>query len=179
VGIKMILGLDASISSTGWAVVDSDNNLIDFGKLVTKKDKKIDENLDNDRRIFYIASSIGELFRKYNITDISMESQFLGKNAKTALQLSRLRGALMMVCKLNGIDLDYDSPNEIRLNLMGKGNASKEEVCDYIRFIAYPDDERVQAMGELNDKSGHKDKNSDMYDAIATALAYNKKVKKV
>lgn len=173
----MILGLDASISSTGWAVVDSDNTLIDFGKLVTKKDKTIDENLDNDRRIFYIASNIGELFKKYNITDIWMENQFLGKNAKTALQLSRLRGALMMVCKLNGIDLEYPAPTEIRMHLMDNGAATKEEVCDYIRLVVYPDDERVQALGELNDKP-NKSKNSDIYDAIATALAHNKKVKK-
>jgi crossover junction endodeoxyribonuclease RuvC len=173
----MVLGLDASISSTGWAIVDSDNNLIDFGKLTTKKDKNINENLDNDRRIFYIASSIGDLLRKHNITDIWMENQYLGKNAKTALQLSRLRGALMMVCKLNSLDIEYPTPSEIRMHLMGNGSASKEEVADYIRFVVYPDDERVQAMGELNDRP-NKNKNSDMYDAIATALAHNNKVKK-
>lgn len=172
----MVLGLDASISSTGFAVVDSDNTLLEFGKLVTKKDKLVNANLDDDRRIFYIASNIGDLFRKYKIDEVSMENQFLGKNAKTAMQLSRLRGALMMVCKLNGVDLEYPTPSEIRFNLMGNGSASKEEVADYIKVI-YLDDERVQALGEFNDRP-NKAKNSDIFDAISIGLAHNKSVKK-
>lgn len=174
----MILALDASISSTGYAIVDYDNTLIDFGKLTTKKDKNAtNSNLDDDRRIYYIASEIGKLFSKHTITAVSMEAQFLGKNVKTAMQLSRLRGALMMICKLNGIDIKYPTPGEIRVSLMGKGNATKEEVADYIRFTVYPDDIRIQNLGELNDKP-NKAKNSDMYDAIAIGLAHNKVVKK-
>lgn len=174
----MVLGLDASISSTGWAIVDSDNTLVDFGKLTTKKDKNaLDTNLDDDRRIYYIASEIGKLFFKHDITAVSMEAQFLGKNVKTAMQLSRLRGALMIICKVNGVDVEYPTPSEIRVNLMGKGNVTKEEVADYIRYLAYPHDSRIESLGEFNDRQC-KAKNSDMYDAISIGLAHNKKVKK-
>ena len=68
-------------------------------------------------------------------------------------------------------------PSEWKKAIVGKGNATKEEVADYIRYIAYPHDSRVVELGEFNDRQC-KAKNSDMYDAISIGLAHNKKVKK-
>lgn len=172
----MVLALDASISSTGFAIVDFDNTLLEFGKITTKKSKNIDNDMDNDNRIVIIANAISELFKKYTITEVSMENQFVRNNIKTAMQLSRLRGALMMVCKLNGAVLSYPTPSQIRNNLMSNGSATKEEVAEYVRAF-YLNDSRVQALGEFNDRQC-KDKNSDIYDAISIALAHNKSAKK-
>lgn len=172
----MVLALDASISSTGFAVVDYDNTLLDCGKITTKKNKKVDNDIDDDNRIVIIANAISELFKKYNMKEVSMENQFVRNNIKTAMQLSRLRGALMMICKLNGATLYYPTPSQIRSDLMNNGSATKEEVAEYVRLF-YINNSMVQALGEFNDRQC-KDKNSDIYDAISIGLAYNKTVKK-
>jgi crossover junction endodeoxyribonuclease RuvC len=193
----VVLALDASLSSTGFAVVRNDMALLEFGKLATKKktvkkkknkdeintkkkakprkteEEKIAEQLDEDNRIFFIASNIMELFDKYNIDAVSMESQFLMKNVKTALQLSRLRGALMMVSRIKGVELEYPEPSVIRERLMDKGDATKEEVAAYIQEL-YSDNENVQQLGPFNDNN-NKDKNSDIYDAISIGVAYFRK----
>jgi Holliday junction resolvasome RuvABC endonuclease subunit len=95
------------------------------------------------------------------------------KNVKTALQLSRLRGALMMVSRIKGVELEYPEPSVIRERLMDKGDATKEEVAAYIQEL-YSDNENVQQLGPFNDNN-NKDKNSDIYDAISIGVAYFRK----
>lgn len=160
----MILALDASISSTGYAVINVNTTLVEFDKITTKpKDAE-------DDRIFKIANKVKELIQSYNVTTVVMEAQFLGRNVKTAMQLSRLRGAIIFVCKLLNVELIHLTPCEIRKFLFDNGSASKEEVADFIKDY-YLSDENVQALGEFNDRQC-KAKNSDIYDAISIALAF-------
>lgn len=170
----MVLGIDASISSTGYAVVSYGgfNRAIEFGKLTTKKNNKIDSKIDEDERIFYITNELSNIIDRNYITVAVMESQFIGNNAKTGMQLSRLRGSIMYMIKSKGINIKYLTPSEIRKILMNNGSATKEEVAEYIREY-YKDDQNVQDLGEFNDKA-NKSKNSDIYDALSIGLAHNK-----
>lgn len=166
----MILAIDASISSTGFAIVDCDTNLVEFGKLTTKSKEKEED------RIFYITKYIRDLIQKCDIKEVVMENQYLGRNPKTALQLSRLRGAIMFVATDLGASIEHPTPAEIRKKLMSNGSASKEEVAEYVRSY-YKEDERVVALGEFNDRQC-KAKNSDIYDAISIGLAYTEDKKR-
>lgn len=165
----MILALDASISSTGYAVINYDTSLIEFDKITTKPKN------NEDDRIFKIADEISKIINKYNIKTVILESQFLGRNVKTAMQLSRLRGAIIYVCKLDNATLIHLQPSEIRKHLFNNGRASKEEVAEFIKAY-YREDMRVNLLGEFNDRQC-KAKNSDIYDAISIALAYCNKLK--
>ena len=168
----MILGLDASISCTGYAVMNDDTSLIEFNKITTKAKE------EEDDRIFKISIKIKELIEKYDIKVVILESQFLGRNAKTAMQLSRLRGSIIFVCKFLNVELIHLQPSTIRMNLLGvgRGSASKEDVASFISEY-YIDNEYVKNLGELNDRQC-KAKNSDIYDAISIALSYIKKLVK-
>lgn len=167
---KFILAIDASLSSTGYCVVENNNQLVEFNKITTTT------KMDEDVRIFTIADKMRELIEKYSISEVVMESQFYSRNAKTALQLSRLRGAITYVVKSAGLNLINRTPSEIRKCLMDDGSASKEEVAKFIRGYFY-NDENVQALGELIDRAC-KAKNSDIYDAIAIGVAHNFSVEK-
>lgn len=168
----MVLALDASISSTGYSVIKEDSReLMEFGKIVTNNKKNTE-----DERIMIITLKIVELIKLYGVNKVIMESQFAGKNIKTSMQLSRLRGAIMFACKTNGCEIEYMTPGEIRKELMNNGSAKKEEVADFVREM-FSEDKRVQALGEFNDRQC-KAKNSDIYDAISIGVAFiNKRVK--
>lgn len=160
----MILALDASISSTGYAVMSNSRNIVECDKITTKlKDGE-------SNRIFKIASKVKSMIEQHGINKVILEDQFLRKNVKTAMQLSRLRGAIMFVCSLCNVELILLMPSEIRKELMGNGSASKEDVAHYI-IDFYKDEEKVKSLGEFNDRQC-KAKNSDIYDAISIALAY-------
>ena len=163
----MVLALDASISSTGYAVMDFNERLLEFNKITTKSKEN-----ENDR-IFKIANKVKDLIVQYDVEIVVIESQFLGRNVRTAMQLSRLRGAIIFVCKLLNVELYDLTPSEIRKSLFDNGSASKEEVAYFVRSHFHYD-EKVQALGEFNDRQS-KAKNSDIYDAISIALAFTNK----
>lgn len=165
----MILALDASISSTGYAVITNDDKLIEIGKITTTSKE------DEDNRIFKISLRVKDLIEKYNIENVILESQFLGRNVRTVMQLSRLRGAVIFVCKFLNVNLIHLTPSEIRSYLFNKGSADKIEVANYVKTY-YAFDEKVQALGEFNDRQC-KAKNSDIYDAISIGLAFINKRK--
>lgn len=164
----VIMGIDASLSSTGFCIVESNNQKIDIiktGVIQTKKDDFKTEDL----RIFYICKELAKLILTYYVSKIAIEEQFMARNSKTILSLRKMLGAIMyLVCDM-GLELDYLYPTTVRKLLLDNGKAKKEEVAKYIR-------ENIMDLGEYSDKSGKK-KTSDIYDATAIALAYNKKLK--
>ena len=104
----ILLAIDPSLSSTGFAVFDEDGKLIEYGKQTTGN-KIIEED-----RICKIANKIKTLIEKYKIEVVVMETQFFSKNAKTSMQLSRLRGAITYVCRGLNVDMKYLTPAEAR-----------------------------------------------------------------
>lgn len=154
----ILLAIDPSLSSTGFAVFDEEGKLIEYGKQTTGN-KIIEED-----RICKIANKIKTLIEKYKIEVVVMETQFFSKNAKTSMQLSRLRGAITYVCRGLNVDMEYLTPAEARKLLMGVGSAKKEDVANYIR-------ENVVDLGPLIDRTC-KEKNSDIYDSIAIGIAF-------
>lgn len=162
---EYILSIDASLSCTGYAVLESlTKDVIDVNKIATTN--KVPEG----ERIFNITNNLLEVMDKYNITNVVMEDQFLGKNAKTAMQLSRLRGAIDFGVRMKSGVVEYIEPPLIKKIFTGKGNAGKDEVANKIIEV-YKDNIYVQALGPFNDKA-NKSKNSDMYDAISIGSAY-------
>lgn len=161
----MILGLDASLTSTGYCVMeDGMDNILEIDK-ITPHAKKLTE----EERIFEIANTIDGVIKKYNIDKVAIENQFLHKNPKTTMQLSRLRGALVYVIMANKCSIEHLPPSSVRKLIMSNGSAAKEEVAEFIQG-KYKDDKKVIDLGEFCDRNC-KAKNSDIYDAIAVALA--------
>lgn len=159
-----ILSIDASLSSTGYAVF-SDTDVIEVDKITTKANKMVEHD-----RIIFITNTLISVVKKYNIKNAAMEDQFTGKNLKTSMQLSRLRGAIDYALRTNGVNVEYLSPVTVKQITSGKGNNSKEEVAISILRL-YPNNDIVQSLGEFNDKQ-NKNKNSDMYDAIGIGYTY-------
>lgn len=160
----MVLALDVSMSSTGWAVINRNKKVLEYGKITTKKDKFKSE----DERMCYICNAIQELIITYNIQIVLVEDQFTSRNSKTILSLRKLLGAIMRTVKLNNIEIEYMYPASIRKYLMNSGKAKKEEVAAYVRV-------NIIDIGEYIDRTC-KAKTSDIYDAIALGVAYLNKV---
>lgn len=175
--MKNILGLDLSISSTGFSVIQ-DGEIVKCGRIVTegkdlspKSKKHLDyeyfySNQHEDWRIYYISRIIKELIAEYDIDTLCIEDQYLGKNPKTALTLSKAKGSVVYVGLDSKAEVHYLKPTEIRKLLNNKGGSDKELVSLHIRRN-YID------VGEFSDKIG-KLKTSDIYDAIAVCLAFCK-----
>lgn len=165
---EYILSIDASLSSTGWAVIDkNDRDIIELGKICSKHKQGIN---DEDDRIMNIVNTLIKKIEMYSIVEVAIEDSYMAINMKTGMQLSKLRGGIMVAMKMIKSNMTYMQPANIRKLFMGKGNVSKEEIADKIINI-YTDNTLVKNLGVFSDKS-NKAKNSDMYDAISIGVAY-------
>lgn len=124
-----ILGIDPGFSFTGYAVVQHDGHkscLLDYGYLRLPTGKSLPERVGifND----YFDAKINDL----KISDLSIETPFLGKNAQNFLKLGYLRGILYLLANKNNLQLHEFSPREIKQKVTGFGGASKEQVARVI-----------------------------------------------
>lgn len=157
----MLLALDPSLSSTGYAVFDNDK-IFNKGRYQTTSD------INTDQRIFNITAFIKALLHIYNVNVAILEDGFIGFNGKTSLQLAQLRGALINTLLFENIKVIHQQPKLIRKNFGLSGNAKKEEVANQV-LLLYPD--LLNEIGPYSDKAG-KNKTSDIYDAISIGLSY-------
>lgn len=156
----MILGLDVSISCTGWAILNDNKNILAYGKIQTKKEQFNTE----DERMCFICDEINKIIIENKIKVCVIEDQFTSKNSKTILALRKLVGAIMRTVKCENVQLYYMYPTTVRKFLMNNGKAKKEDVSKYIR-------KNIIDIGDYIDRTC-KAKNSDIYDAIAVGVAY-------
>ena len=160
----LILSLDPSLSSTGFAIIDDSN------KVILHKGKYNTSSKDGttDDRIQIILHHLHSLCCLYNIKIVVLEDGFVGKNMQSSLALSALRGAIIAYFRWNYFKVIHNQPKEIRKNFGLKGNATKEEVSQEV-LKYYPNLEND--IGPYSDKA-NKNKTSDIYDAISIGLSY-------
>lgn len=174
----IICGVDGAISTTGICIYNEINNdLIAVRKISTNYGPIKNETDDN--RIVYVVNEIISVCKEFNVEMLILEDQFVGfkTSKKTAMQLSRLRGALMYSCNINNIKIKYMNTNTVAkiVKAVSGLSFSKEDdkkLCVYnsIKEI-FKGNSIIENLGEYNNKN-NKNKNSDMFDALALIVAY-------
>ena len=61
-----------------------------------------------------------------------MEGVFFAKNAKSALVLGHIRGAILVACRRRGMTFDEYPPRLVKQAVTGDGAASKEQVANMV-----------------------------------------------
>lgn len=148
----ILLGIDPGFSFTGFAVAKKDGQriqLLDYGDLKLPASKALHE------RVGIFFETFTEKIKLFGITDIALETPFLGKNAQNFLKLGYLRGILYLLASQHSLALHEFSPTEVKLAVTGFGGASKDQVARVVLQL-FP---RMQMPGKL-----------DVTDAVAVTL---------
>jgi len=150
---KMImLGIDPGLSVSGFSVIKREKNCLyvcDYGYLSMHSKHSIHKRIG----IFYAFYQ--EKICRFNITDIALETPFLGKNAQNYLKLGYLRGILLLLADQYSLTVHEFAPRQVKQAVTGYGNASKEQVACII----------LQLFPRLE-----KPKKEDVTDAFAVSL---------
>ena len=157
----IILGLDLSLSSTGWSMITDEGYIIACDKICTDSKKNTEFE-----RLYIVAKEIKELIEENSINVVVAEDQFFSRNPRTGLTLSKLMGAVIYVCRELDVQFELLSPTQARKILTGDGKLKKEQMANYIR-------ENYIDLGEFIDRNC-KAKNSDIYDSFVISLAWLK-----
>lgn len=146
-----ILGLDPSLSSTGWGVIEANGNRLQYiadGFIPTDAKMPIEERLD------IIFRTLCEVIATYQPTEAAIEKTFLNKNPESSLKLSMARGVVILAAGYNHIPLYEFEPNKVKKALVGVGHAEKSQVETMIKILL----------------PGCAPKNNDSSDALAMAI---------
>ncbi|MBD3273596.1 crossover junction endodeoxyribonuclease [Candidatus Dependentiae bacterium] len=153
--IVVILGIDPGFSITGYSILKKEKGktlVIDYGYLKMKSK----DHLSIRTGIFY--KFFKKKIEKFNITDLALETPFLGKNAQTFLKLGYLRGILYLLSDLNSLKIFEFSPREVKISVTGFGGATKDQVALMILSM-FP---KLNEFGKIEKQ--------DVTDAIAVSI---------
>lgn len=148
-----ILGLDPSLSSTGWGVIEVDNNRVRYvadGFIPTNTKDPI------ENRLFEINKVLREVIDYYKPDEAAIEQVFLNSNPLSTIKLGMARGVVIMTPAQFGIKVSEYEPNKVKKAVVGVGKADKSQVETMVKILL----------------PGCKPKNNDSSDALAIALCH-------
>jgi Holliday junction resolvasome RuvABC endonuclease subunit len=171
----MILGLDVSTTSTGWAILGVDGNFIEMGsfKLV-----KYDNLFDKAQSI---REGLLELKKKYSVSKISIEEPLQGfrrgmSSAHTLLTLARFNGIVSWlafdVFGLKPIFFDSSSARRGLGIKIDKARDTKDQVMEWVEVVTgKPLPKRVATTGKKKGMTLFASGVNDAADAYVMARA--------
>jgi crossover junction endodeoxyribonuclease RuvC len=148
-----ILGVDPSLRSTGYAIVEGDRKkqkVIEFGLIKTRSSESLEDSLK------HIATSIEKVVREHAPDCLAIENIFTARNSRVALQLGHVRGVVILVCTSCGLETFPYAATRIKETVAGYGRASKEQVQNMV----------VRTLGLTETPP------TDAADALAAALTH-------
>lgn len=122
----IMLGIDPGFQFAGFGIIKKEGSkatVLDYGFLKMNPTKSLDVRLG----IFY--DFFTEKVKTHGVTNLALETSFLGKNAQNFLKLGYLRGALYLVANKNNLIIHEFTPTQVKLSVTGHGGASKEQVA--------------------------------------------------
>ena len=114
--MKIFLGIDPGFTVTGFAIMKKENGkifLLDYGCLKMSQSKTLAEKIE----IFFDFFS--EKINIFKVSDIALETPFLGKNAQNFLKLGYLRGILYLISQKNNLTIHEYAPREVKMSVTG------------------------------------------------------------
>jgi len=148
----VILGIDPGFQFAGFGVLKKDGHkvfLLDAGYLKMTSTQPLQE------RIAIFHDHFTNIIVLHQVTDLAIETPFLGKNAQNFLKLGYLRGILYLLANKHKLSLHEFSPREVKQSVTGYGGASKEQVARVV----------LQLFPKLE-----QPKKEDVTDALAVTL---------
>lgn len=148
-----ILGLDPSLSSTGWGIIETENNRVRY---VADGFIPTDTKMPIADRLRLINQILREVVETYHPDEAAIEQVFLNSNAVSTIKLGMARGVVMMTPAQFGISVTEYEPNKVKKAVVGVGKAEKSQVETMVKVLL----------------PGCKPKNNDSSDALAIALCH-------
>lgn len=129
--MTLILGIDPGSRITGYGLVAMEKNR---SRHVASGCVTMGE-LPFDARLRTIFEAITAVIREHRPDEVAIEKVFMNRNADSALKLGQARGAAIVAAALCELAVHEYSPNEIKLAVVGRGHAAKEQVQHMIKAL--------------------------------------------
>ena len=149
----LIIGLDPSLTCTGWGIVAKSGNRLSH---IANGQVKTDAKLSLPERLVILDRELTDVILHYRPDCGAVEEVFVNKNPQSTLKLGQARGVCLLALARAGLDVSEYATRLVKKAIVGTGGAEKAQ---------------VQAMlGVL--LPGVKLAGADAADALAVAIAH-------
>ncbi len=130
-----ILGVDPGSQITGVGIIEvSDKRelkLCYHGCIRTNRKESL------PFRLKQIYNGLVDIIKEYQPDHVALEDMFYSDNVKTAIVMGQARGVSLLAPVIMGIDPAEYSPREVKLAVVGRGSASKDQVHFMVKNILH------------------------------------------
>lgn len=128
----LILGLDPSLSCTGWGIVRSEGARLSHvanGQVPTDAKAPIAE------RLHHLHDAIVAVIETHRPDRAAVEEVFVNKNPQSTLKLAQARGAVLAACGSAGLPVAEHAARLVKKAVVGTGGAEKAQVQAMLKVL--------------------------------------------
>jgi crossover junction endodeoxyribonuclease RuvC len=149
-----VLGVDPGSQATGYGIIEvrgGQARALSHGTVRPPAGEPL------AGRLLRIRNRLRELIAESGVSEVAVESLFLGKNPRSAHVLAQVRGAVLLAAAESGCEVFEYAPSRVKQAVTGYGRAEKDQ---------------VRAMLGMLLSLGREPRSRDASDALATALCH-------
>ena len=120
-----VLGIDPGFATTGYALVERVSSRLSapaLGAIVTPA------KLPPAARLAFLRAQLLELISTHKPDVVAVERLFFNANVRTAMAVGQASGVALEASASCGLEVHHYTPTEVKLSVVGVGNASKNQV---------------------------------------------------
>lgn len=128
----IILGLDPSLSCTGWGVIRVDGSRIAH---IANGQIKSDAKAPMAERLAALQSGLAAVIAEHPPDRAAAEEVFVNKNPQSTLKLAQARGAVLAACGAAGLEVREHAARAVKKSVVGTGGADKIQVQAMLKIL--------------------------------------------
>lgn len=130
--MTIILGLDPSLSCTGWGVIRSEGSRIAH---IANGQIKSDAKAPMAMRLADLQRGITQVIADHRPDRAAAEEVYLNKNPQSTLKLAQARGAVLAACGAAGLGVNEHAARLVKKAVVGTGAADKAQIQTMVKVL--------------------------------------------
>lgn len=128
----IILGLDPSLSCTGWGLVRSEGSKLTH---IANGQVKTDAKAPIAERLHHLHDAIRAVVEAHRPDRAAVEEIFVNKNPQSTLKLAQARGVVLAACAASNLQVNENAARLVKKAVVGTGGADKHQVQAMLKVL--------------------------------------------
>ena len=128
----IIIGLDPSLTCTGWGVIEASGNRLTH---VANGQIKTDAKAPLAARLLEIDTALAAVLAEYRPEAGAVEEVFVNQNGQSTLKLGQARGVCLLALAKAGLSVAEYAPTLVKQAVVGTGRAEKAQVQAMLKVL--------------------------------------------
>ena len=128
----IILGLDPSLSCTGWGVIRAQGSRIAH---IANGQVPTDAKAPMAMRLAMLQAALAQVIATHRPDRAAAEEVFVNKNPQSTLKLAQARGAVLAACGAAGLSVNEHAARAVKKSVVGTGGADKRQVQAMLKVL--------------------------------------------